>query len=312
MLQAVAKKWHHYFSFRSGSSEQLGVELEEYMEPIQHSNLAGQGQQSGQEQESVPDSLSLRVRLSPAGQEDNNQGAQGDEGRIQTLNLPNVTRKKPQRIVHFDARRGCVTLPSVLMGKAALGGAVKSTSASDSLIPALLRAASGRPRPGLGTSGIILGTEMLMRNGTQGGKTMDSSESCTGRDQQTGEPIYASVDSTEATYASLRSNIRSADDLQPSRSRPASPHVTHVVGNTGASQERDCASSLPGSVNSHIVNEEDHEEVAKCRELAEDELVRCCYKRAKSMTRSNAQLYCKSLPSPIVLPSSTTQRHSHH
>lgn len=127
------------------------------------------------------------------------------------------------RSARFDCRNGCVTLPSVT--RTGVSRYERPPSSRRTLHP--------------GSNGIMLGTEMLLRNNRGGAVLTESGKTAGARDS----PVSASLG--EAVCLGLG---------QFERQRSASPHITRVTDNTGLCQDPNstCTSSLPGSVNSHI------------------------------------------------------------
>ena len=298
---------------------------ETHIDSIQHSNntaanqaitnLAGQGQHQNQGQK-------VKATITPVGQENsNNSGAVCAVPEIRNSNgtRVNTVRKKLNRTVHFDNRNGCVTLPS-MMANSSVGGPKRLTSACgnpgydgnhyDTIPIPQRRDTDAGARLVPSSNGLVLGTKMLRAgqgystgsgpvNCRSSGPVISCSDSSL---QHSQEPVYDTVDPGDTIYAKAksRSNLRTEYGGQL-RSSP-STHVTRVISNEEV--QSDWSGSLPGSVNSHV--DEEEELGQGYQEVTEDELVRCC-QQAKSMTRSNERLYCKSLPSPIVLPESPGQ-----
>ena len=303
---------------RSGSSEQHGTSgnCESHIDSIEKSNnaahhsitgLAGQGQYQDQGQK-------VKTATNPAVQDSHN-----DNGR--TCSSPQIRnqrtrtnpgRKKPCHSVHFDSRNGCVTLPSIMLNRSP-GGAKRmipgySNKGYDDVRYSTVTSSIGpntdtHTRLASTPNGLILGTKMLRASQgcTMGSGPIRSDSDSTKEYIQ--EPIYASLDPGDTINRNpwSRSNVGTQYGNQQGS---ASPHVTRIISNEEVVS--DCSGSLPGSVNSHIDEDEElgqSQEYQVVKEVTEDELVRCCH-QAKAMTRNSERLYCKSLPSPIVLPES--------
>ena len=303
---------------RSGSSDQHGTSenCESRIDSIEQSNtaahhsitgLAGQGQYQDQGQK-------VKSAINPVVQDSHsNNGRISLSPQIRNQRTrTNPGSKKQCRSVHFDNRNGCVTLPSIMLNRPP-GDAKRiipgySNKGYDDVHYNTVASSTGpntdtHTRLASSSSGLILGTKMLRaaQGCTIGSGPIRSDSDSTKEYIQ--EPIYASLDPGDTISRNPRSRSNVTTQYGNQQGRSASPHVTRIISNEEVVS--DCSGSLPGSVNSHVDEDEElgqGQGYQVVKEVTEDELVRC--HQAKAMTRSSERLYCKSLPSPIVLPES--------